>query len=45
MTYHFQSVTLFISETVDHIIEIFGTQMENNDISRFFVLAALKTGS
>ena len=36
--YQFQSVTLYISGTVDHIIKIFGTMAENNDICRCFSL-------
>ena len=40
MTYHyqFQSVTLYISRTIDHIMKILGTQVQNNDISRYFSL-------
>ena len=35
-SYQFQSVTLYISGTVDNIRKIFGTQVKNNDISRCF---------
>ena len=38
----FQSVALYISGTVDHIIKIFGTQVWNNDISRCFSLFFFK---
>ena len=34
--YQFQSVTPYISWTVDHILKIFGTQLESNVISRCF---------
>ena len=36
--YQYQSVTLYISRTVDHIIKIFRAQMQNNDISKCFSL-------
>ena len=37
LKYKFQSVTLYISRTVDHSIKIFRTKMKNN-ISRLFSL-------
>ena len=37
-SYQFQFVTLYISGTADHIIMIFGIQVENHDISRCFSL-------
>ena len=36
--YQFQSVTLYISRTVDYIIKIFGTQVQNNDFPECFSL-------
>ena len=36
--YQFQSFTLYISGAVDHIIKIFGTQVENNVIPGFFFI-------
>ena len=36
--YQFQSVTFYISRTVDHIMKIVGTQVLNYGISRYFSL-------